>query len=139
MATEGADGRGSWKLAVLGVVATVYGTSLAMPVMKGPWGDGDLLLGYEALMVSSDLRDPFWPVFANLALLAGCIGYAVGQSTLALVAGIAGTALSVATLQLGNDPGELMVGFWLWVAAMVVLTLAAAFELLTEAKQRRRG
>lgn len=128
MSTEGNDGRNTWRLAALGVVAALYGTSLAMPVMQGPWDDGDPVLGYEALLLSFDLTAPFWPVFANVALLAGCIGYAVGQSTLALVAGIAGTALSLATLQLVNDPGELMVGYWLWVAAMAVFTLAAASE-----------
>ncbi len=141
------DDRRAWRLAVSAVVWAMYGVSLALPVMPEPMQDGEWLLGYEALLISVGFHEPFWPVLANIALLAGWAGYMVRQQTLALVAGIAGVVLSASTVWFLMDPGpgsilhleqlaELKAGYWTWMAAMVVFAIAAGHEFFTELRRQ---
>jgi hypothetical protein len=145
MAAKLTDARRGWRWAVSCVVWATYGLSLALPVMPEPMQEGEWFLGYEALLVSLDPQQPFWPVFANVALLAGWVGYVARQQALALVGGIAGLVLSASTLWFLRDPGsaflmrmedlaQLKSGYWMWVAAMAAFALAAAYEFFRAEK-----
>ena len=118
------------------LVWATYGISLVLPISD----ESDPLLGYQALSyaVMSPPSILLIPAAANVALLFGWFGYLSRMSGFALVAGLVafGAALSTVPVLSGpHDPwtdvaASLGPGYWLWVGAMLVFTLGAAFDVV---------
>jgi hypothetical protein len=92
--------------------------------------------GYEAFLIG--LTSPFLygglrlfaPWLANLVVWSGLIGFVRGRFGRAFIAGLVATTLA-ATLLFGEcDPSLLLVGYYLWLLSMGILTLAAACRLV---------
>jgi hypothetical protein len=117
----------------------MYGLSLALPAVSGGMThEGKPYLGYEALQ-----HGWFWggfvPELANVALLAGWIGYLARLHTLALVAGLASLGFSMSTFWVTDYTSvDLKVGFWLWSATMAVFSLAAIWEFFLEQRSAQK-
>jgi hypothetical protein len=138
MATPTGDDRKAWRLAVFCLLWTMYGVSLFLPVTDetetthGISGMMALTMGWSGTGIFIEM--------ANVVFMFGTIGLLIRQHEMALVCGALGTGLGDRAQEVFEIPiDELRAGYFLWVATMVALILAAAFELQAESRHRRRA
>jgi hypothetical protein len=119
------------------MVWLTYGLALATPVLDEYGMSGRPLLGFEALCMGW-VGAGVVPELANVALIVGWVGYFWRINILGLVGSVLALCLaSTAPAVFGAGPGELRIGFYLWVLAMVVLVVASVVEVVIEQRGRQ--
>ena len=120
MGSERATNYAAWF--VVAVVLGTYATSFFLPVTDAD--TPQVMYGYQAFFwaLVSIIYLPMW--LSNPVLWVGC-GYCVdGRWTAARNCGLLAILLAISEVWFWDDPPE--IGYYLWVASMVVLAVAGA-------------
>jgi hypothetical protein len=133
---------------VLWIVAiAVYAASFFLPAFTVVVGEeSSTEKGYLAFILSWEAAcDPLIggirvgaSCLANPAMWCACLWLLSGRSKWACIAGASATALSTSLLIGNYDLDGLLIGYYLWVASMGLITLAAGAKWASQSKLRGR-
>ena len=124
MSSESAPNYAGWF--IVAVVLVVYATSFFLPVIDA--GTPQAMYGYQAFFwaLVSVIYLPMW--LSNPVVWIGC-GYCVdGRWKAARNCGLVAVLLAISEVLFWDDPPE--IGYYLWVASMVMLAVASAILTL---------
>lgn len=121
------DDSGGRRTMLGALVVVLYAASLALPAVKGPFGD-EMLRGYEAAF--HGYRWPYTIAWsANIALLAGMLTFAGRLYNFAIGAAAVGLCLAwTSPFVMEESMSAFGPGFHVWWGTFVILGLVSGVE-----------